>query len=337
MTRSTRKPSAAHARRKREQLLAHREQPPALPEELEESLITYRPREVDDTTWREIRPLLLAVMRRSQLTSVPSLRQRCADVVRLARWARSVGRELTLEVVMTPEVIEEFILTGCVDEPDSSRSTRRSRLQGLARAANPTAMPRRTQLAHVSVQPPYTDLEMAALVRLARHQPSGSLRRQMCACVGLGAGAGLDSGDLGDLRARHVIDHGDDGIIIDVPGSRTRKAVVRSAYEDLVRTGVAGLRSNDLVIGQKSGRRTVAPKVFENAVILGDPPKPSQPRLRSTWLAALITSRVPLVTILQAAGLTSARTITDLATMLPEADIDEAVALLRDARGGDRR
>ena len=53
--------------------------------------------------------------------------------------------------------------------------------------------------------------------------------------------------------------------------------------------------------------------------------------MRTTWLAGLLISRVPLPVIMQAAGLTSARTITDL---LPYVELGENVSrvLLRGER-----
>lgn len=123
-------------------------------------------------------------------------------------------------------------------------------------------------------------------------------------------------------------DEGDDGIRIDVPDPRPRTVWVDANFEQLVRSAVADLAPAALVVGTKASRRNVAAKVFEVAHILGDAPHFEQSRMRTTWLARLLVSRVPLPIILQAAGLTSARTITDLVPLLP-ADDTATAALLR--------
>jgi hypothetical protein len=140
----------------------------------------------------------------------------------------------------------------------------------------------------------------------------------MCACVGLGLGAVLDATDLRQLRARHVADLAADGIRIEVPGAKPRTVWVRQDYETLVRIGLEGLAADRLVIGEKVDRRNAACSVFTRAVIVGNAPDIEQSRLRTTWLAALLTARVPLPVIMDAAGLKGARTLTDLLPYLDE-------------------
>jgi hypothetical protein len=138
----------------------------------------------------------------------------------------------------------------------------------------------------------------------------------MCAIVGLGLGAGLDSTDLRPLCACHVIDHGDDGIEITVTGRRPRTVWVDEEYRGLVREGVAGLRPNALVIGQKRDRSNIAAGVIEHAIIHRDAPHITQARLRATWLARQISQPIPLLSLMEAAGLQSVQTLVDIARFL---------------------
>ena len=322
---SARKPSAAQARRLRAEAIEKAEHP-QLPAELAEFLEHYRPHLVDEETWQQLRPFVHAVMVRSHVRGFASFRYHCGALVALGTWARRQGWSVALEALMSHAVIDEFIRTGCADDSEATRGTRRSRLRSLASHVNPgpQAPPPAQPIAHVAVQAPYSDQEMATIVRLARNQPTQTIRRQLCACVGLGAGAGLDSPDLRDLREPHITDRGADGIEINVPGTRPRTVIARAAFEDLIREGLRGLQRGRLVVGHKQDRKKVASQVFQNATVLGDAPELSQARLRATWLAALLTSPVPLTAILDAAGLTSARTLTDLAAQLPQAEIDSA-------------
>jgi len=136
--------------------------------------------------------------------------------------------------------------------------------------------------------------------------------------VGLCGGAGLNPTDLRDLRCRHIVDHGTDGIEIDIPGKNPRDVWVRHDYEDLVRIATDGRRPGVLVIGTKANRSNITGNIIDKAEILGDVPHIEAARLRSTWLAWLITRPIPLNVILDAAGLKTARTIVDLIAYLPD-------------------
>ena len=74
---------------------------------------------------------------------------------------------------------------------------------------------------------------------------------------------------------------------------------------------VAGLDDGQLLLGRKEDRRNTAARVTERAA-LHKVPHIEPARLRATWLADLMTDQVPLAVILQAAGLKSARTLSEL-------------------------
>jgi hypothetical protein len=168
---------------------------------------------------------------------------------------------------------------------------------------------------------------MQALIRAIQVQPTEELVRRLCLCVGLGAGAGIDSPDLKLLDAC-VTDHGDDGICVHVPGTHPREVWVLRDYERLVRRGLQGLRDGQPLVGRVKTRRNVAGAIYAEAILLGSLPKPEQSRLRTTWLATLMTRSVPLAVILTAAGLKSTRTLFDLLPHLePIAGTAGAVAL----------
>jgi hypothetical protein len=162
-------------------------------------------------------------------------------------------------------------------------------------------------------------------------QPTEELTRQMCLCVGLGAGGGIDSSELKLLLGSHVVDLGDEGIRIDLPGSRARTVWVLREYELLVRRGLVGTRAHHPVLGRKQDRRNVAADVFSRAKLYGDLPGLEQSRLRTTWLATLLSRPVPPAIIFPIAGLKSTRTLFDLLPHLPATD---DTTVLRD--GGTR-
>jgi integrase len=210
----------------------------------------------------------------------------------------------------------------------SSRSaaSRRSHLRSLARDANPGGVPAApVTYEHVPVKMPYSVAEMAAIRRIALNQPTPAQQRSMCAVVGLARGAGLDSQDFRHLGRSQVDDRDTDGIWVDVQGPRPRLVPVRRQWEDLVRIGLDGLGQGDLVIGTSTSRRNIAAKVIEKATILANAPKIEASRLRTTWLADLLTTDVPFTVVMAVSGLSSARTITEILNHL-DTQADPGVA-----------
>jgi hypothetical protein len=155
---------------------------------------------------------------------------------------------------------------------------------------------------------------MVAIGRAARRQRHERIRQQLCAIVGLAAGAGLDPSDLRPLRARDIVDLGIEGIDVHVPahGNRAARVVpVRRTYEALVREGIAGYRPSDLVIGKQVDRRNVTTGIIDAAELF-DVEHLDASRLRSTWLAWIVTQPISLRAVMDAAGLKTARSITEI-------------------------
>ncbi len=261
---------------------------------------------------------------------VESCRDRLTALASYAVWAKERGFELSRTPLLDVDRIEAF--TESADLGKWAAANYRSRLRGLTAKFNPsgTGVQAAKVLEHQAVKPPYSAREIAAIVRIASTQPSPTLGRQLRVCVGLGLGAGLDSVDLKPLRGRHLIDRGEGGIRVDVPGSRARTVWVRRSFETLVRGGLEGVTQGRLLLGEDAARRNVAAKIFANAAIHGNAPRFEQSRMRTTWLATLLIDGVPLPVIMDAAGLRSARTLTDL---LPHLELAGEPARL--LRGGD--
>lgn len=325
------RPSKAEIRRRTRD--AAIEQPiPELPAKFAEKVASYTPREVDPQVWAQIRPFVVEMLCRYEPETEASTNQRLTALTAFCAWAQARGYALERTSLLTLERVEAFTSTAPLGK--TAAANYRSRLRGIVRKVNPsgTGVSATVAMAHKPIQAPYSPAETAALVRIARTQPSANLGRQLCACVGLGLGAGLDSRDLRPLRRKDVVDHGDDGIRVKVSGPSPRSVWVRIDFESLVRAGLNGLGKDRLIIGVSEDRRNVAAKVFEQAHILGDAPPFSQSRMRITWLAGLLAEAIPLPVIMDAAGLSSARTLTELVAMREPSQDDAGQQLLR----GDR-
>lgn len=292
----------------------------------------YEPRSVTAEQWTRIRPFVLTALRHHPPTGDEALKQRLVALLKLAAWALDRGHPVTVEGLLTEPMVAGFVDTA--DVAKSTAANYRSRLRAIAREANPSgaASTASVRVAHRSVKPPYTSAETATITRIAAVQPNERTGRQLAACVGLGLGAGLDSTDLRDLRGRDVIDHGHEGIEVHVRGRRPRTVWVRRKFEDLVRRGVAGVKPGALVVGTKQNRKNMAARVLDAAVYEGTVPPLEQSRFRTTWISNLLLQGVTLPVLMRAAGLTSARTITDIVGLLPEDDGPDRDEL----RGGAR-
>ena len=309
------KMSAAAARRHTAEVIAKAQRPTdLLPAPLEQVLAEFVPRKVSSGEWASVQPLLFEIMRRSHIRGRAAFKQHLSLVtLYLARLQRE-EHELTIAGTMQHALVERWcsvVLNGQLE--DSTASTRRARLRALASDVNPgpTAPPRGRTIGKNAIKPPYDDREVASIIRLARTQPSPRIGQQLCAMVGLGLGAGLDSLDLRHSTTHHISD-ASDGIRVTVVGERPRVVIVRSRYEDLVREGLRDLCPGALLLGRNPDRQNITAHIVANAVTLGNALHIEQTRLRSTWLTELMCAPVPLAAILASSGLTSARSLVEL-------------------------
>jgi hypothetical protein len=320
---SPKKVNASAMRRERQEILQERSAPrePLPAEFLHWLQRDYVPTDADlQTHWRRLRPFVLAVLERSKIRGVESLRKHTTHVAYLGGWLLRAGIELAPESV-TRARVAEYTRTGMPGSSKGSRGDRRSRLFSIADQVNPEQAPVKPQPVHRDpLKPPYTADEMTAICRAILVQPTAEITRQLCVCVGCGAGAGIDSPDLKLLTAGHFVDQGADGILINVPGKHARQVWVLREYESYVRRGMAGVPASTPVLGRNQDRKNVASRVFENATLLGSLPKLEQSRLRTTWIATLMSRPVPMKLLCDAAGLRSTRTLFDLLPYLTDSN-----------------
>lgn len=312
------------AKLRRAELAQARAVVPLLSEPLERTLASYQPTAagVSDQTWQAIKEAHHEVIRRSQVRNMTTLRNLLGVVAKFLAWRHEQSRSLAYEQAFTATEIDAYYKAG-LEASEKTRNDYRSRLRKLASTINPGPdAPVSVPVgAYVAVHPGYSELELSGYRRIALRQRSPGLRRQMCAIVGLGAGAGLDGRDLRFLIRSHIVDHGPDGIEVHVQGSRLRTVWVRRDYEELVRAGIEGLKASQAVVGQKTGRKNVTSNVVDGADY-DQLPKLVVARLRSSWLSWLITRPVPVQVVMKAAGLVGTRSLSDLLKYLPDPSAD---------------
>jgi hypothetical protein len=272
-------------------------------------------------------------MTRSRIRTRNSFHKYLTHVGYFLVWADGQGLPVVTATVVRTHT-DEYCRAGMPTSSEKSRADRRARLRWLADQVNPGQAPDKgVPVARPSIKPPYTEAEMAQLLRVLSTQPSAEKARQAALCVGLGAGAGIDAPDLRHLRREHISDDATGGLTVRVIGRNPRSVPLMHRYAPLVRCGVAGLKPGQLLLGRFEERRNITGHAMAGVVALGDCPRIEQSRLRATWLATLMSQPVPLGLLLNAAGLRSARTLPDLLPYLPTINATDASSALRGTRG----
>ena len=319
---SARRPSRVDMQRRVRAARAAADEAPVLADGLARILDDYEPDGCDAATWDAVRPVVRQVMERSGTRTASAFRKQLGVVAVYLRWRHGEGLDLQPSASMTFAAIDDFYRRVGDSYQQTTRNDYRSRLRRLAQVVNPGVdAPPTVALGHRPVRAGYSEAEEATIRRVALRQRRPHIRRQLCLIVGLVMGAGIAASDLRHLRTQHVIDEGTNGIRVDVPGDRPRTVWVRVGYEELVRFGMTGVQTGHLLIGKKADRKKVTGAVLEQADLY-DIDDLDVARMRTTWLAWLMTQPVPLVVVLYAAGLETARTLTDLAQQLPVGQYD---------------
>lgn len=305
--------------------------PGGLSEELEQLLVQYRPVDVDESLWATVAPLVHQTMRATRFASSESFKKHMGIVAHYVLWQNDRYGPMTFPDVFNQGDIDGYFLTG-INGTDKTRNSYRSRLLSVCARVNPSAVvaPVPHGPTYRKVRPGFSDHDMKAIRLAVTRERSLTLRRQLCAAVGLCAGAGLSATDIKELTTDRVIDHGEAGIEVRVSGDAARIVWVRRDYESLVRLGVEGLDESALVIGTKATRRNVVGNLVDRADLF-DCPHFDASRLRSTWLVWLVSQPIPLRVVMYATGLKTARTLVDLIAYLDNDDAyDGYQPLLRD-------
>ncbi len=315
---------------------------PPVSDEVEAAICSYRPDLLDTHTWTDIGDVVVHALRAYNPPSARWVGSQAGHVTSFVRWVARNNRAtdapstFTADLLVVPGLVDRYLAEALVGRPDSSRATVRSILRRVVRNLAGGSAER---IKYVPIQAPYTPTECAAFVRLARNQPTKDLRRALSAVVALGLGAGLDGGDQREVTPADItdveLDDGVTGLLVKVKGQRPRTVVMRAEYEPLLREALnlhntSRRGKNTPIYGLSTSRRNVTSTVTSKAVTAtGTGVDINAARLRATWLLACMNSPVPLAVLLNAAGLKTARTFTDLLAYCPPADSSEVAAVLR--------
>ena len=337
-TKTIKRPSKAEARRMSAANIATLVSTKfAIPAYHQQIMNSYTCKSAAEQNRESVHTAFVSIMERTtHIRSVALFRKVCSDVSALTAWAADSNRDLHWKSLMNHSVIDDYSRVLKRQGNTASLSQRYRRLKCLASKLNPgtEALPAVVAVGHKAVSDPYSAGEMAAIVRIVAAQESESVARQLAIILGVCRGAGAAVTELRDLHAEDIDDRGEAGVFITLGENERRRTIpVRRDWEGHVRRGVVGIAPKAMVIGTVRNRKNIAGEITSRVIALGkDVPHIEAGRLRTTWIAELMTEAIPIQVILHAAGLQSARTLTDLARRYSQ---DEMTAHLYMLKGGE--
>lgn len=245
---------------------------------------------------------------------------------RLGGFAERVGLELGPGVVLSEAVVERFVLNGCEGVSPATVRTLRTNLRALARALERYPPPAPTPLERERAKAPYSPAEIAGYLRLCDALSTRARRSRASAMVCLGAGAGIITGELRQVRGSDISTRAG-GVLVEIGGARSRAVPVLERYHERLLAAAVSAGERYVIGGRNPDRRNVTDTLSALLSVDGSLPRLQAGRLRCTWLAQC-ARQIGLGAFMQAAGITCSQRLGDLAAQLPAATEAELVALL---------
>ncbi|MBC9926958.1 MULTISPECIES: hypothetical protein [unclassified Leucobacter] len=148
---------------------------------------------------------------------------------------------------------------------------------------------------------PYSAAEMDRFRNWAANQSNPLKRRRGVAMLALCAGAGLSSSEVAQITSAHV-DVSNSGIVIDVPGKRTRRVPLLPDWDEWMLAVTEDCTKGERLWGPiaRKDYSNLLSTFVENAEGKGNGPRSD--RLRNTWLVWHLQNRTPMKDLLYAAG-----------------------------------
>jgi integrase len=283
--------------------------------------------------WDVVAPFVRSVASDVQLaTDRPVSKPLLWILTRLALWAwQTAGLELDRTTLLTPEVIAEFIETGCPSLRTSTCGTIRSNLLYarkvlLAKESSTRFEPQRFTAS--DPMRPYSTKDLVALRTWASGQHSDIRRRDCWTLLALGAGAGLASEDIVRLKTDDVnVDSL--GVLLKVTGRRARLVPVLSDWEQPIIDATSAIGPGLPLFGAQRtsfNNNAISALVSRSS---GAGIKPSLQRLRATWMIHHLSVGIPVIHLMKAAGIETLDALDRYLQYIPEPEAHKFRTTLR--------
>jgi integrase len=248
----------------------------------------------------------------------------------LARWAwQSAGLPLDREVIFARQVIGRFASVGLTQYSEAGQGNIRSQLLRMGEALlGPRLAPvRLAPLGPAEPTAPYSLSEVTSLRSWALCQSTTARRANADVLLALGLGAGLSASEIGNVRVCDIaVD--DEGVILNVTGTRSRSVPVLRAWERALIERTLTLRPDQWAFRENHTENY--PNLISNFVARSGTSTvlPQSQRLRSTWLVGHLTNGTPVIPLMQAAGVESLEALTRYVRFVPVHDVPESRRVL---------
>jgi hypothetical protein len=322
---------------------------PDLPEDFLEVVKRYVPNHSTREAWDDNLETAVRLVAGYRPVSVRNTQALCSNLAAFFSWfvtspSRSAENARTrapieLAELLAPDIIELFIAQ--LERSDASKATARTNLRRALGSLNPASVP--AKLSYQPVAAPYSPEECEKWRQLALNQPTEARTASLCFIVGLALGAGLAARDMRHLTPNSIwevrLPDGSKILTVTVEdGERARVVPIARNCEWLIQTGLdyhsefLHKGDDDLILGKVPDRNNVVSSYHLEAKTAAANKHLSVQvsRLRNTWLLAAMAAPVPLADLLRLAGLTSARTISDLLVFAPNPDPEQVNQVLAD-------
>lgn len=294
----------------------------------------YRPLDVDEKIWRAI----ATEVRRWVAPASPPHWRRALHLLqaasKLAAWCHERDIPISADNALRHTTIERFIATGLSHFADSTRNTIRSRLMCLSSSACTSKagnLPSSPRLPRARVKAPYEPQLIEQYLALADAQATARRRNGLAAIILPGAGAALSANEMRYVTGNHIsFESGLQRVRLEARAPRW--AFVLARYADRLQ-GLAMIAGTRLLLGGDSPERRDATAGLLSSIDGGrDLPPLEVGRLRSTWIVEHLTIGTRLDVLMEAAGLKSSTSITDLVRYVSAMSDAQKIEQLRGER-----
>lgn len=275
----------------------------------------YRPRQTEH--WKQVRPLVTTAVLAAQPPSWPVAQPMLKAAYEFIVWTWQVaGAELDLDALFTGRNIHRYI-----EKRSGRRPVRHDRtdLNHLARIVEGISGQRPASPRHDRSTPrPYSQAELAAVCSFAATLRTPRMRATASAIIALGAGAGLRTAEIEQLRGSDI--HDDH---VQVRGPVPRQVPTHPAWRaEIARLGRAGddhVVLADLPRGERPGKLV---RGFLDDLERG---RPSPGRLRSTWIVSLLDAPLGVAALIHIAGINSCLSLDYYRPYMPKVTLDASI------------
>lgn len=267
----------------------------------------------DPQIWPLIADDVRAAVHSLELNKRDTVNHFLADVTRYLAWCHVQGHPMEFRedlIAAFCDTLTTFVAT--------SVQRHRSRLRRIGIGYGTIARPARTQFPHHthSGEEPYTRAELERWWEVASSQKTEHRSRLLRATIALGAGAGVITAEMANLRTRDFAPHPDhpDLLLVHLPD---RVVPVDAEWVERVQQVIEDAPGEYLFGRHHTQTKDLLAYVKSKAIIPDDVPALTIRRLRTTYAVSLLTRRVSVSEFMAIFGNSTAISFERLAQFVP--------------------